>query len=410
MKKLFLETLIIGMLVLVPSVVIAADKVVTDANERLVAAIVIDCGDVGHTTWKQSLILARQAISLLKAGDELILITAGRDRNVIETTCRIDPDNAGQRTRLNQKLMALKYDWWCRAKIDEALQLAYSELNNRPSGHKCCIVLSDGRYDNSKTDDIRHKAEVYKLSGISLLMTVTGSANKDLLLAGSRGEFDVAITEKSDLAGWFNRVRPQRDTSAVAIAPQPAAPLPVLPTPPSQPPVPQPPVKTEKPPIAVKEHKGFKQLLLGSALLILLAVIAFCIYWIARKWGSMDIKDEIKDSLDLSQHLIAEYHDKLRDLGELGSITTLAFGKLISSAVPLDDQEVNDKEFEISLHGQMLRIRNRANADLTVNGLALKSGKNMELTLPAMIETASGVRISFYLEDSVQNTELIMQE
>ncbi|MCX5638399.1 MAG: VWA domain-containing protein, partial [Planctomycetota bacterium] len=205
MKKLILETSIIIMLVLVPFATAASDRVTSDADEHLVAAIVIDCSDVGHVTWKRSLILARQAMSLLKAGDELIVITARRDRNVIETTCLIDPGNAGQRTRLNQKLMALEYNWWCRAKIAEALQLAYSEMNNRPSGRKCCIVLSDGRYDNSEVEDIRRKAAVYRLSGISLLMTVTGSANKDLLLAGSQGELDVAILEQTDLAGWFDR-------------------------------------------------------------------------------------------------------------------------------------------------------------------------------------------------------------
>jgi len=414
MKKLFLETLIMGMLVLVPSAAIATDKATVDTDEHLVMALIIDRTDVGKDTWNRSLILARQAMSLLKANDELILVTAGRDRNVIETTCRIDPDNAGQRTRLNQQLMALKYNWWCRAKIAEALQLAFSELNNRPSGHKCCIALSDGRYDNSETADIRHKAEVYKLSGISLLMTVTGSANKDLLLAGSRGEFDVAITEKSDLAGWFNRVRPQRDISAVAITPQPAAPLPVLPTTPSQPPVPQQPKKedkskvsetvsdkTEKPPIAVKEHKGFKQLLLRSAPLILLAIIAISIYCVIKfsRFSNNRKTEAIDSGTDTEPGIITAEYDGIKyELGDENAINNVVIGTSPASIIPLTDISIEEEHVKLFSKRGKLWIKNLSGQPVTINNLPLEKGKKELLLLPARIQLSDSVRIDLFKE------------
>lgn len=411
MKKLILEILIISMLVLVPFAAIAADKATVDTDEHLVMALIIDRSDVGHVNWNRSLILARQAMSLLKAGDELILITAGIDRNVIETTCRIDPDNAGQRTRLNQKLMALEYNWWCRAKIAEALQLAYGELNNRPFGRKCCIVLSDGRYDNSEVNDIRRKTAVYRLSGIPLLMTVAGSANKDLLFAGSRGEFDVAIIEKSDLAGWFNRVRPHRDISAETITPKAAdeltsLPPQAVPTPPKEEktePSQKVPDKTEKPPVLAKEHKStkLKQVLSGTIPFIVMAVIALCIYWIVKFSISNDHrKTEANDSgTETEPGIIAAEYDGIKyELGDEDTINNIVIGTSPASIIPLTESSLEEEHVKLFKKRGKLWIKNCSSQLITINNLPLEKGKTELLLLPARMQLTDTVRIDLFKE------------
>jgi hypothetical protein len=422
MKKLILEISIISILVLMPSAVIAVDKVVIDADEHLIAAIVIDCSDIGRITWQRSLILARQAISMLHAGDELIIITANKDQNVIETTCRIDPNNTAQQRQLNQKLMALEYNWWCRTKIAEALQLAYSELNNRPSGRKNCIVISDGRYDNSAVEDIRRKATVYRLSGIPLLMTVTGTANQNLLLAGNQKELDITVLEQADLASWFDKVRPHRAITPIVITPKPTSPLPDVPTTPSQPPVPQQPKEdkskvsekvpdktnlpkqtAEKPPLPAKERKSsrFKQLLSDMSPLILLAVIALCIYLIVKFSISNDHrKTEANDSgTDTEPGIIAAEYDGIKyELGDENTINNIVIGTSPASIIPLTESSLEEEHVKLSKKRGKFWIKNCSSQLITINNLPLEKGKTELLLLPARMQLADTVRIDLFKE------------
>ena len=419
MKKIIFEILTIGVLFLASSS-IAADKAVIDADENIVTALVIDCGDVGHTTWKRSLILARQAISLLKAGDELILITAHKCRNAIETSCCIDPNNATQQTMLNRKLMALEYQWWCRARIADALQLAYGELNNRPSGHKCCIVISDGSYNNSEVEDIRRKTAVYRLSGISLLMTVTGTANQNLLLAGNQKELDVAVLEQADLAGWFNRVRPHRDISAAAITPQPAAPLPGLPTLPSslspkppprdkknvspsfiapaKPEINKPSIRSQPPPVTKPKRNYWGTGFAFLIALVLGVVLVSIVVAKAKSASSLNNIDHSTEEGHSIEHLIATKDNERCDLGELVSNSDFVFGSISSSPILLNGENVLPEEFKFSIINHGFKLKNLSDVVLSVNLMPLEPGKSIEIILPVTVTSEKGFSIGLFCE------------
>ena len=395
MKKLLFETSIIILLVLVPFVAAAPGNGAIDTDQNLSLAVIIDCSDVGHITWRQSLILARQAISLLNAGDELIIITAHRDQNVIETICRIDPDSAAQRMRLNQKIMDLKYKWWSQANISDALQFAYDKLNNRPYARKYCLVISDGRYKNSKVTNIRHKAAVYKLGGINLLMAVSEKANQNLLLAGDRGEFDIAIIEKSDIAGWFEKSQPHQVPIKRTIVPKRKKNLP----PPEK-------KKTEsikvphetkltKPPVPVKtpKKKTLRRLINYAVGFIVAAIAIFCIFFIIKTIISYrSAKLHEPEAKDKPKTIMAECDGIQYDFGFENTITNSVIGTSYASIIPLNDGSIEEEHLRLFRKMGKLYIKNLASVPITVNNLSLNSGSKEPLLLPARIQLSDTVR------------------
>ncbi|MFC1675798.1 hypothetical protein ACFL3G_01895 [Planctomycetota bacterium] len=424
MKKLFFEISIIIMMVLVPFTANASGKGAIGTDEHLVLAIIIDCSDVGHITWRQSLILARQAISLLGAGDELIIVSAHKDKNVIETICRIDPDSAAQRTRLNQKLMDLKYKWWCRANIADALQLAYGELNNRPYTSKYCLVISDGRYSDWKVADIRHKAAVCKLSGVNLLMTVAETANPNLLLAGDRDEFDIAIIENSDIAGWFEKFRTYQVPIEQAIDSKTQKPLPPLSDDKKldEAELTKPPVhdidnsKTEE--LKAKERskeggkknirKRSKMIWPAIAILVIFGAMSLIVFSKGKSATNSKATDQTDDNMPF--HLIAFYGDHKYDLGSLDALGEILIGSGLGSTIYIDDETVEDKHVRIFKSRRELKIQNLACSPIIINGLELTHRRKSVLDLPVDIELVNEVTITVLSEPLESDKELNSDE
>jgi hypothetical protein len=473
------EVLIIPALALSDVVFVSPPHVPATVNgdEPIAATVILDAGDVGNRTWRKSLILTRQLISLLCAGDEFTLICSYKDRSTIEASCKINPNDTGQQASLSKTLMNLNYRWWSHTNLSDGLQLAYEQISNRPYSRKFCILVTDGSVRNSEVELIRNKAALLKLSNISLLIVVSKSANQNLVLAGNSGEFDIVMLDGADIGRWLEKIRPRMVIPSPVermpwvsppppsppqppVRPQPV-PLPQLPAPmnldrvvtnppkvipppakPQQdrrvlddstrnvPSMPQPPILNPESKITQPKDgitKTFSQTLksiidspfckhilkwwwLYGAVIMAIALSMFLV-WVVLVAKSHSYKNTIenkaKEQQDLSRHLLAEYNSQQYDLGELCDISTLTFGKLISSPVPLDGEDVAEKEFEIRLAGQELEVRNKANKNLALNGIGIKAGKRSQFTLPAAVETASGVRINLSIEESPENTNSI---
>ncbi|MBC8481891.1 MAG: hypothetical protein H8D47_04420, partial [Planctomycetes bacterium] len=386
----------------------AADNGAIDADQNLSLAVIIDCSDVGHTIWNRSLILTRQAISLLKAGDELIIITAHEDKNVIETICRIDPGSPAQRTRLNQKLMSLKYKWWCHANIADALQFAFSELDSRPYTSKYCLVISDGCYGDWEVNNIRHKAAVCKLGGVKLLMAVAETANQDIFLAGDRGEFDTAIIEKSDIAGWFEKFRPHQIATKQTIVSKIQTPLPAFPKGkkldaikgPDQ-------TNFTKPPVPVGTHK---KRTLGKPInyilvFIIVAVAVVCLLFvikIAMPYRTAKLREP--EAKIKPKTIIAECDGIQYDFGPENTITNSIIGTSYASIIPLNDSSIEEEHIRLFRKLGKLHIKNLASVPITVNNLSLNSGSKEQLLLPARIQLSDTVRIGLFEIELENNT------
>jgi hypothetical protein len=432
-------------------------------SDHLVMAIVLDCSDVGYTTWKQSLILVRQAISLLRNDDDLILITAQQGQNLIVINCRIDPNNSVQQITLNQKLMSLSYEWWSRARLDGALETAFGELGNHLSGRKACLLISDGCYSDSETVSIRYAAALFKRTNIPLLMTVSSSANQNLLLAGNLGELEIAVIDQVDLTSWVDRIRP-RTVSKISETQAPTAPSIVKPAtveptsailkqpkqqvlipPPSATPMPEQnlqvantPAQAKTPPedqnkkllvsplptVPAHSDKNTpslkpqlqpaskpkeRQRMIGLALFaILLLVISLILVAVARAQSALSLSNidhPAEENSQCIEHLIATEESQRYDLGELTSISDFVFGSKTSSPVLLSGDNILPEEFKVSKTGHGFMLKNLSDVVLRINLMPLEPGRKTDVMLPVTVTSEKGYSLGLFCEPIEENNK-----
>jgi hypothetical protein len=223
----YLLLILAALLVLFPVQVFASSPLtglhIFDPNEHMVLIIVFDTSMMDSAPWTQQHILARQAMSMLKPGDELVFIIARPSSPRLEMRCVIEAGNTDQQNQFNQILGSLHQAFLARADLAEATQLAYRELLMRPKGPKSCLVLSDGKHSQGQINKIRDVAALFKKQGWQFCVTAAGDANRQLFMAGSQGELRVEMLDGANIAGWFESTRPDKvEVSKSPTAVQPA--------------------------------------------------------------------------------------------------------------------------------------------------------------------------------------------
>ncbi|MHC4545076.1 MAG: hypothetical protein ACYTDW_11880 [Planctomycetota bacterium] len=343
-----------------------------------------------------------------------------------------------------------------KADVTKTIETAFNDLSKQSKKYRCCLlVLSDGKLADNQIRQIRRLATAYSARKWPFCFTATKQANRHLFVAGSQGEFHVALTHQANLPQWLEKIRTaiighhtegeirrsvkstrtekvekpllldtisakplQKDTDDLTDTyddtntPRLPYILPVYPVPEHKwtPPSPNDIAALVKPKAPVKPKNRAKGMLLvlrrnwPLALtiggVVLGAIILLPLVGLLRARSSSKLAPLLDQDNDTSvenhYRLMAYSNDKTYDLGEEASISSLIIGKDPGSPIPITNEDVDGQLFKIFKQSRKLKIKNIGGQPLMVNGISLKRGQKQDLFLPATIELTKNLKIDLY--------------
>jgi hypothetical protein len=201
-----------------PSLAGVDDKPTT-GEPRVFLTVVLDTSPTGNDRWQVQKSLLLEAIHSLKAGDQVELVTARPGDPAVQlAVTMVEPLQAQQETAA-RVVSRIPKEWLASADMDRAINTAHLGLLNRGEGYRSCLlVLSSGRIGEHGLAELRRVAAALKQRGWPVCVICDGEqANRPVLVAGSKGQFELRFTDNAALGQWIASVRtPTPPIAAVA--------------------------------------------------------------------------------------------------------------------------------------------------------------------------------------------------
>jgi hypothetical protein len=216
---------------------------------RVFLSVVLDTSPTTTDRWNTRKALLLEAIHSLQAGDRLELITARPGQPKTRMAETLTEPLALQWETATRVISEIPKEWFAGADISRAVNAAHLSLLNKGEGHRCCLlVLSSGKIGDSGLAELRRVAAALRPRGWPICVVCDGEqANRQVLVAGTRGEIELRFTDDAAIGPWLRSVRtPAATDLAVARAGQ----TPGRAAPPAVTPAQSPPVPVSMPPAA----------------------------------------------------------------------------------------------------------------------------------------------------------------
>jgi hypothetical protein len=199
---LFVNSLIF--LVAVSGAAVHANTVPADSLHLF---LVLDCGKMDMNTWETLRARAVETICALKPGDRVSVITAhssdpqrfldiviSKDKSVIDSGIK--------------KIGTKGKDWFARAQLSTAVELAYEYADSGDAARQCCMVLSSGDISDEEFVRVKQVTELFAMHTYPLVFIFEHtSINREVLL----GDMQIRFLDKPGIAEWLTQIRPVID-------------------------------------------------------------------------------------------------------------------------------------------------------------------------------------------------------
>jgi hypothetical protein len=432
-------------------------------------SVVLDTSPTTTDRWDTRKALVLEAIHSLQVGDRLELITArpGQPKTRIAET--LTEPLALQWETAARVVSEIPKEWFAGADISRAVNASYLSLLNKGEGHRCCLLLlSSGKIGDSGLAELRRVAAALRPRGWPICVVCDGEqANRPVLVAGTRGEFELRFTDDAAVGPWLRSVRTSAapglavtsvgqtagekappaagagntkaitirssgdtETTDVRIVPLPPArgtEVRESPAPPPSPstkrvesatpspaPAPRPPGAAPKAKADKPSHPQISVGLIAGAVLVGIGLIGLGLY----VWKDTVTVGKLRrrhsprpdNAESVGSQLVAFVGDRREELGNLEDIQEITIGKGLGCNLYIDEPGVEDRHARIWRRRQGLRVQNTAGVPLVVNGVPVLPKVKADLVLPADVELAPGVTVSLLTEAIAPQMEVDTHE
>jgi hypothetical protein len=444
------------------------------SEPKLFLSVVLDASPTTTDRWETRKALLLEAIHSLQVGDRVELVTARPGQPTIQLAETIAEPLQLQREMAARSVARIPKEWLVGADVGRAVNAAYLSLLKRGEGYRCCLlVLSNGRIGEGSLAELRRVATALKPRGWPVCVVCDGEqANRPVLVAGTKGAFELRFIDSAALGEWIKSVRASSATNGPVTkaggAQETVTPPAVVPAKPPEVPrstpasAPSAPANTgplnvrivdmprmggdqsadrispraagtklkdstASAPPAVPPQKGATQktkneatprrklpiaLIGGGGLGIGLAGLAAYILFDVLAVGKLrHSRRQSQDSVaSAGGHLVAFVGDRREEYGNLDDIREITIGKGLGSHIFIDQPGVEDRHARIFRRRSGLWIQNTAGTVIVVGGLELPPKAKTCLVLPADIELAPGVTVSLLTEPIALEMEVDTHE
>ena len=181
----------------------------THDSKPIFLVIVLDTSPTSAANWKQLKVLACQAVDYLQPAEKVAVLSAQPGKPSLHITCAIESPAISSRQNLRSCIADIGQAFFLfRSDVSRALAVAFNQLKEQSEKYACCLlVLSDGNLSDNQIHEIRRLAAAYKACNWPICFTATRDGNRNLFVAASQSELELAIIYEANLAQWLEKVR-----------------------------------------------------------------------------------------------------------------------------------------------------------------------------------------------------------
>jgi hypothetical protein len=188
------------------------DKVAVSNSHSVKVVLVFDTSPTTAGVWDDMADSAKQAVTALRPGDHLEVISAHHGDGRLHLSQEIKTADARELSTIGDLLKNIKRGSFFDADIAAALEQAYQRLDQQAprqaSTRAIVIVLSDGDVGNSdEVQRILRLAANLRARKWEMYFTGTADTSRKLLVAASQGEFHWSLVKQAGPAKWIDQAR-----------------------------------------------------------------------------------------------------------------------------------------------------------------------------------------------------------
>jgi len=186
-------------------------------GQRVAVTVVWDTSPKTTGIWADMLALAKQAVTALKPGDRLEVVSAHHGDGRLRLSQEIKAADAQEVSTIVDLLQNIQRGKFFATDIASALELAFQRIDRLDARHGAMqvvvVVLTDGDIANDQIDQILKLATVFRARGWSLHFIGKDDTARRLLVAASQGELAWSLVSKADPAKWLDEIRKAAEQS-----------------------------------------------------------------------------------------------------------------------------------------------------------------------------------------------------
>ncbi len=182
----------------------------THDSKPIFLVIVLDTSPTSAANWKQIKVSACRAVDYLQPAEKVAVLSAKpAGKPSLHISCVIESPDISSRQNLRSCIADIGQAFFLfRSDVSKAVAVAFNQLKEQSEKYACCLlVLSDGNLPDNQIDEIRRLAAAYKACNWPICFSTTKDANRNLFVAASQDELEVALIYEANLAQWFEKVR-----------------------------------------------------------------------------------------------------------------------------------------------------------------------------------------------------------
>lgn len=224
-KIISLISLLSVMLLMTVMMLFAVDDAYADegndtstVGQRIAVTVVWDTSPNTAGIWDDMMALAKQAVTALKPGDRLEVVSAHHGDGRLRVSQEIKAADAQEVSTIVDLLKNIQRGKFFATDVAAALELAFQRLDRLDARHGAMrvvvVVLTDGDIANDQVDQILKLATVFRARGWSFHFIGKDDTARRLLVAASQGELAWSLVSKADPAKWLDEIRKAAEQSS----------------------------------------------------------------------------------------------------------------------------------------------------------------------------------------------------